>query len=602
MSAVAAVWTRDRASPAPDLFRRFRSAVAPALADGGTDWPGLWLGGSAPGAARYPANVRPGWALRAAGRVDDRETTAARLGLDPRHCEDGDILAASWHRWGHDLALHVIGDWVLLASDGDHLWAARARQSALGLHARRLGDALWLAHGSAALCALGEVQPDWALIARRMHSNDPVIGTETAFAGIERLEPGGWWRFDRRLERIGGHCPVTPAAALPSLADAGEAMAELLHRATRDRLRRASGGVALELTAGRDSSAVAWAAARQAGDVLALTGAPAPQWPAHPGEDESAQAAATASALGIGHRSLWGEDADRSIALLGRYHDVQDMPQRGLDQWPWEMAVRLAAQQAGASVLLRGGHGNMTVSAGGPQIIADALREQGWRGFIHAGSAYAGTNPRGWATMLHLALGHRVPAATYARWADWRHPMPAASPSLLTGPLAPGRTDGVMDRRPLASLRAIWAAMAAGLDHDLLFERVTFGLDVRDPTADVRLYALVLGQPAWMFLGRHQERPLYRAAFADKLPEAVVSRRHRGHSGGDWPIQFNRAALHGWLDAMEKHPLVEAAIDCKAVRLLIDRWPGDGPRGSFDVMVQILLNTLSLGDFLSRRF
>ena len=166
---------------------------------------------------------------------------------------------------------------------------------------------------------------------------------------------------------------------------------EHLDRATSARIRRAHGLVATELSSGRDSSAVTATAAellRARGErLLAVTHAPRAGYePVYPFErlaDESDIASGTASIHpNIDHRVCRTGSAF-DFGSLDRIHQANQYPVRQLSNLHWFLQNLEVAHRAGASVLLNGGAGNFTISAGGAAVLSDLLREDGvcsWAG------------------------------------------------------------------------------------------------------------------------------------------------------------------------------------------------------------------------------
>src|SRR5207249_2791570 len=61
-----------------------------------------------------------------------------------------------------------------------------------------------------------------------------------------------------------------------------------------------------------------------------------------------------------------------------------------------------------------------------------------------------------------------------------------------------------------------------------------WGVDLRDPTADVRLIEFCLSVPTEQFFRDGVNRALARRALADRLPPAVVEEQRKGYQGVDW--------------------------------------------------------------------
>ena len=89
------------------------------------------------------------------------------------------------------------------------------------------------------------------------------------------------------------------------------------------------------------------------------------------------------------------------------------------------------------------------------------------------------------------------------------------------------------------SARARVVAVAA-FAHDLrVGEGARFGVDLRDPTADVRVFDFCLSLPEEQYQCRGQRRRLVRRAMARRLPAEILDNPRRGPQAADW---FERLA------------------------------------------------------------
>jgi asparagine synthase (glutamine-hydrolysing) len=129
-------------------------------------------------------------------------------------------------------------------------------------------------------------------------------------------------------------------------------------------------------------------------------------------------------------------------------------------------------------------------------------------------------------------------------------------------------------------------------------------IDMRDPTADVRLLEFCLAVPTEQFLSGGKQRALARRALSDRLPRCVFEERRRGLQVADWherltEVRDRVAAELGRLDAC---PPASKALDLPRLHRLVETWPTGGwERDEVRVPYRdALLGGISIGHFLRR--
>ena len=105
-----------------------------------------------------------------------------------------------------------------------------------------------------------------------------------------------------------------------------------------------------------------------------------------------------------------------------------------------------------------------------------------------------------------------------------------------------------------------------------------WGIDKRDPTADVRLIDFCLSLPLDMLMKDGVRRPLARAALADRVAPAVLDERRKGYQSADWHVGLSgdRSAVSRLLAAIADNPTAAGLIDTERLRSLVDEWPSGG--------------------------
>ena len=378
-----------------------------------------------------------------------------------------------------------------------------------------------------------------------------------------------------------------------------------LDRAVRAQLRRRGGLVACQLSAGRDSSAVAASAALIERDgIVAVTAAPRPgftypdpQWLA----DESEVAADIASRHRIRHLVCRTEPGGL-IELIDRVSAADDHPFVNVANLSWLERSNAAVAGQGASVLLSGAFGNVGLSLGGIGFLNDYRRERGFSEWSRLARAL-GLRGAGWRPLLNSSFGSCLPR--------WAHAVRRAGPEHWGLPLlkSPLREQAEHIRRarihaPTArSQREATADMVTRVEAEDRYSMANAGLDARDPTSDRRLVELCLSLPAECLVGAVEPRPAYAAAFADRLPLDRIGTR-RGFQAADWNEAIDPADIRRAFQNYSLHPLVAEVFDMRAIARAIERWPsGTGySEATYELCCNQLLGALSLAGFINVQF
>jgi asparagine synthase (glutamine-hydrolysing) len=129
-------------------------------------------------------------------------------------------------------------------------------------------------------------------------------------------------------------------------------------------------------------------------------------------------------------------------------------------------------------------------------------------------------------------------------------------------------------------------------------------LDIRDPTADVRLLEFCFAVPTEQFLSEGTPRALARRALEDRLPKQVLQEPRRGLQAADWHEDFTAARdrIVDELDRLAACPAAAAVLDLPRLRRLTENWPSSGwERNDVSVPYEsVLAAGISAGHFLRR--
>jgi asparagine synthase (glutamine-hydrolysing) len=424
----------------------------------------------------------------------------------------------------------------------------------------------------------------------------------TCYAAIERLPLGCALTVTATDVRSSRYFDLAAcvSAAPPPPAERPEALREVLARAVADRLP--DGRAVIALSGGLDSGAVAVTAGRLAAGGAATQLAAVTHVPLFASTlsdtrtaDERPLVVATARAAGIDDLT-WLDSAHHTpIAGMRRALQITGAPAHAPSNQFWMLDALGAVRDRGSSVLLTGQRGNATVSwsaAPGPRQWRLHLRRRDWRAAVEA------FLPTPWRTRVQAARRAR---RSVAPWREYSaiHPRFAAQLRLVERMADAGHdptfsgSDPEVDERVHVLRTARGALAEAGL---------AFGVDVRDPTADLRVVRFCLSLPTSEFLGPNGEgRWLIRRAMADLLPPEVLWNRRRGMQSADLPhrLRAEAAAVEAILAASDAHPVARAWLDVPWLREVWRRIHSADDLAAHRQAVSVLARGLMIGIFLT---
>ncbi len=550
-------------------------------------------------------------------RIDNREEVGAALGLAARrlpHAADANLLFLAWERWGEAVSDRVEGDFAAARWDGGRgrMTLIRSALSMKPLYMAATAELFAFSIMPEALTNLPEVgrEPDLDVLARVV-TLAPRHRFSTAYSRIERVPPGQRVEVARDgVTRRPIWDPPSEPVSGRSVKEAGGQMRELLDRATLACTRRAGGKVATHLSGGRDSSAVTASAAcaARSGAVLALTGAPREAFAGEVFADWTADETSAAQATAAMHPNIVHRVCRHAGTFdLDELERVQAADQRPLcqpSQLPWRLATSGVAASEGASVLLTGSLGNLTISSGGERFLRDVLRLQGPAAWLRHAARTAGSSWPVWRSVLHGAIGPALPPPLYRLIRSAAGRGTAISLPILQQPYrhaAEQAFAAIDDARPRSALQQRRKMLIARDEAEKTSLRL-WGIDVRDPTANKRLAEFCLTLPPEQLVDGRLGRPVFDEAFRDRLPAQVLRPARRGYQQADWYELFKPSDIRERFAAYAAEPAVAELIDLDFVRDLVHRWPASG----WDRWEQVqlyrdhLLTALAVSAFLYR--
>lgn len=551
-------------------------------------------------------------------RLDNRDALIADLGIDlltSRQSADSEILRLAWRKWGAQCLRRIVGDFAIAFFSGDErkLTLARDPTGQRPLFFVQTAKAIAFASTPRGLLAVPGLWQGFNLN-RLVESllDLPAEGEETHFNGICRVPPGQMITFGA------GHRATqsiwNPEPGLLRLDDPEayvEAYRAVIDSAVKSRLRRRVGSVATHLSSGLDSSAVAGTAAMLLGadnKPIAFTSAPrsgfiAPT-PRNRVADEADAAALTAKMHHM--KQIVMRSAGSALAHVARQSKFYQDPHRNIINFGWLSAISLAARAQGASVILTGEFGNLTLNAGGLPILGDLVRRREWKKWWQEARFSARRADVRWRGILMNSFGWRLPRAitlpiqhlflnqqrgselTFLKshWAEQalarRHGADLADP---TG-------DSYADR--LNIIRSLDFGL---MNKGLLAES---GVETRNPLADRRIIEFSLSLPHEQLLFRGVSRPLARRALADRVPRAILDSTVRGYQSADWFEHIGQQEVRDLADEIATSATARDLLDFKKIDRAIDDWPEENFH-HFDVIgkyANLLPLTLATGLFV----
>jgi asparagine synthase (glutamine-hydrolysing) len=563
-------------------------------------------------------------------RLDNREELAAALSIPTEHARtlcDAAVLLAALERWGDACVDHLVGDYAFAQWNGAErrLLLARDPLGRRPLHYYCSPKLFALASMPKGLHALADVPyaPDEEHVVEFL-ALLPQSGSRSFFHEIARVEPGHvvvataqgvavrrFWEPQRTMLR------------LKSADDYVDALRSHLDTAVRCRLRGVSGSVGAHLSAGLDSPAVAATAARllapSGGRVVAFTATPRDGYDGFASRqqigDEGPLAAATAALYPNMEHVLVRTPGRSPLRDLDRNFVLYDQPMLNICNGVWVHAINDEAKSRKLQVMLTGEMGNFGLSYDGAELMAELLRSGRWLHLLQEARALVAGRMR-WRGVALQTLGPWIPAALWV-WAQRRlrnvdrdithyaaiNPWRLAELDLASRAKARGLD---LAYRPWSDGFAarMWGLRRVDLGNYVKGALGGWGVDLRDPTADLRLIEFCLSVPTDQFFRDGINRALARHALTDRLPQAVVAEQRKGYQGVDWHEGLTAAQdeLAVELGRLDDCAPASRALDLARLRRLVAQWPNgrwhsDEVTGRYRLA---LLRGLSCGHFLRR--
>jgi asparagine synthase (glutamine-hydrolysing) len=607
MSVIGAIWKNADDSGVGPLIRSVLSSL------GGHDdcrqasWNDsrIALGGSFTG--RLPEDrfdVQPLWnedrsvCLVADIRLDNRNDLARELGLiHPEELADSAFLMAAWLRWGPACLDHIIGGFAfaIWIPGRQELFAARDHAGERPLFYHRGKHLFALASMPKGLLVLPEVSRgfqesyiiDWL-------ANLKPDSAGTFFAGIERLPPGHFLRVTPHTFECRQYWHPSDAKPTRYKRDEeyAEALLEIFDRATEARLRSTK-PIGSFLSAGFDSSSVTASAARllaaQGKDLIAFTSVPRPGFsgvagPGHlPNEGEIAAEIAQLYP-NIQHHIVNSLGYDL-LGTMKTWTHAMDEPSVNLVNLLWISAIFDQARQRGIGVMLEGSIGNATISWNSRSILSDYFLRGRWVKLARTAHGLRSHGALSFKTAVRFATCGLVPG-WFTRMFIPANTLDGLYACLVNPQLMDSlhlkskifNTVYSMATHPRQEHREVYAYGDLGKVNAAVSAATQNQIEMRDPTADKRIYDFCFSIPEEQYVVGGHSRSLVRRAMKDRLPNSVLNSYVRGLQGADWYLSVTESLpeMRRELALIKQSPAAQRALDLPGMQTLLDNWPQSG--------------------------
>lgn len=462
-------------------------------------------------------------------RLDNRRELIEALApsghlLDERP-SDTDLLLAAYLCWGESCVDHLLGDFAFAVWDArrHRLFGAVDPLGVKPLHWTRQGDRFGFA--SDALEVLRDPSVPRTLDETALAdylTNRLEDSHRSFFRAVHRLPPG-----HRLVAAAGGEQverywnPAPEPVRYRDRRDYARHFSEVLERSVNDRLRTDGSWIGVAMSGGLDSPSVAALARRS----LDRNGGPhllasSFVFPRHPECDEQAYLDDLRRELNLEVERI---DFERFWSLDGLEDSLRDAdtPFLGWRSGYGELLRRLASR--GGRVLLMG-HGADDLLRGSTLTGLDRLR-RGDLGIVPEIVRAARNRGESVPRALYRVLGKPLlPSALV------RRPASPPPPWLLPGFVRRSGLERHPDPAPGGAREEIYAntvgtAWYSRIVHWHGRNAARFGVEVRHPFLDRRLFELVLAFPPEELWEPGVSKPLLRRTMTGMLPEAVRGRK-----------------------------------------------------------------------------
>jgi asparagine synthase (glutamine-hydrolysing) len=465
---------------------------------------------------------------------------------------DGDIMSLAYHEWGDTCPEKLFGDWAFAAwhQEDRRLFVARDHIGNTSLYYYIDDSVFAFSSTRQALLDLNivPVELDELYLAQMLISWTAYIGERTIQKNIYRLPPAHQLIVTpaKFVKQQYWYLEKTPLLNLSKREDYVSTFRILFDDAVRARLRIGDNCVkkaqiATTLSGGLDSSSIAVTAAsilrNESKRLGAFTSIPLYDTKPYVGKrfgNELEYAEITSKFAG--NIDLYHVTSLDYSPIQGIKRMLQIIPEPALAaaNFYWILQLEQSAQIHGYNILLTGQLGNAGVSWQGDissQPITFQIKQLGWLNWLmkNAKSMSRSCIPN------NLLIARQMRKQLSKKWyrSSAIHPCFAERMHLLE--MRMNDQDEQLLQTPLAKRLSILSpgrSIVGALHAEI---GAAHGIEVRDPTADVRLLTFAFSIPDHIFIDPKSglDRWLIREAMLGRLPEQVRLNRGRGRQNGD---------------------------------------------------------------------
>jgi asparagine synthase (glutamine-hydrolysing) len=539
-----------------------------------------------------------GISLVAAARLDNREELCDNFGIplaDRPTTPDGHLVMRAFQKWEEDCPRHLYGDWAYAAWDSRQrkLFLARDHLGNTGLYYSPQPPLFAFASSPEPLFAFGEIpcQLNESKLARFITFIPMGDDFETIFRDVQSLLPARSLVASPKGIQIHHYWCMEESPSIHPRSDEEclEGFLDRYRAAVRSRLP-STRPIGISLSSGLDSASVTALAAEALNNgekkLVAFTsvpihpaehlvrGARADEWPlAHVVADQYPN---------IEHIPVRAESVT-PIAGIRRALNIFRAPMHAAVNMFWIISMLDEARSRGIGTLLSGQLGNGSISwSGGRDRIFFLFMRGEWDAGLRSLAAWKSYHGSSWfrAIKHHILRPFLNPIWSQRRrilhpfdppWAGLAAINPAFARRLglrkamrvhghdisFSKPIAPLKERQLTLFRNGAAAGPIWHTFGSA-----------FGLEVRDPAADVHLIEFCMGIPDEQYVHGGGDRMLLRRAMEGLLPLDVRCSTQRGKQAADVTLRLldHVNEVDTVLDQLGASPAAAGYLDIKAMR------------------------------------
>ncbi len=543
-------------------------------------------------------------------RIDNREELTHHLDIPPSELNempDSVFIMRAYEKWGEDCFNRLIGDYAIALWDAgeQRLLLARSPVGGRPLFYHVAPNSFVFATMPQGLFALPFIprELDLEFVADYL-TLAPKASGRSFFLGIRRLHAGQLLAIKRDGCKLSKFWQPDLQREIRYARDDDyvDAFNALFERVVADHLRSKT-PIGVMMSGGLDSTSVAATAAllckRENKRLATFTEVPRFGFDGAIIKGRYADETPFVQAMGRLHNNLelnFIRTGGRVyLDELDRFFDVSAMPFRNASNRVWFEAIVQEARKQGVRVLLTGEKGNLTISRDGqgllPQLVrtgkwcralqeASALRQNGMvsavRTLVGQGIMPLLPTPL-WSAILRMR--GRAPSSTGRyRWESYSAINPVFALAQRVNERA-RKKGGDFRFRPNPDMRLTCGKMLSGMtgqgNNILPAYRAMYGLELRDPTADIRIVEFCLAMPEEQYLKDGLSRRLIRRSMADRLPPEVLVNSKRGLQAADWFERLSGAKEQILCELSEwrQSDLLSGVLDLERLYRLAERMP-----------------------------